>query len=64
MLNLTFFVTPDEANLIGQALGELPYKQVGKLIPKLQAQAAAQEAAAKHPAPVTPPVPAANKEDN
>lgn len=43
MKDLVFTVTPDEANLIGHALGQLPYVQVFQLIAKIQVQAAEQE---------------------
>lgn len=38
-----FRLTTDEANVVGQALGELPYKVAAPVLHKLQAQAAEQE---------------------
>jgi len=45
--NLTFALTHDEINFIGQALGKLPYENVAALIMKLQIQAAQQAAQAQ-----------------
>jgi len=45
--NLTFLLTHDEINFIGQALGKLPYENVAALIMKLQIQAAQQAAQAQ-----------------
>lgn len=39
----TFTVTPQEAQIIGQALVELPYKTSATILQKLQAQLAAQQ---------------------
>ena len=38
----TFVFTADEANLVLNALGSMPYAQVAKIIGNLQAQAEAQ----------------------
>jgi hypothetical protein len=51
MEKYTFVLTPDEVSLVGQALGELPYKLSAGLITKLQRQANEQENAAKAPDP-------------
>jgi hypothetical protein len=48
---LIFKLTPDEANIVGMALGELPYKISAPVIAKLQAQAAEQEKPAETPVP-------------
>lgn len=50
-------ITADEVNLIGRALGEMPYSKVAPLIAKLMGQISSQEA---FPAPA--PVPAVPKE--
>lgn len=42
MEQISINVTVEEANLILNALGELPYSQVYQLINKVQAQASAQ----------------------
>lgn len=47
MNELTFTVTDQEINLIGDALIQLPYKTVSGLLEKLKAQAAAQQIAAQ-----------------
>ena len=41
---MVFDVTPEEANLIGAALGKQPYEVVAALIAKLTAQANEQNA--------------------
>lgn len=40
---MIFDVTPEEANLIGAALSEMPYKISAKLLEKLSSQAAEQQ---------------------
>jgi hypothetical protein len=40
---MVFDVTPDEANLIGAALGKQPYEVVAMLIAKLTQQASVQQ---------------------
>jgi hypothetical protein len=40
--DLCFMVTVDEANLVMEALGELPFTRVCELIAKLQAQGRSQ----------------------
>ena len=42
MQEFNFVVTTPEAELIVQSLAQLPFAQVGNLIPKLQEQARAQ----------------------
>lgn len=44
-------LTADQLNLIGQALGKLPYEQVAELINSLRAQYAAAVAPPPSPAP-------------
>ena len=41
---MVFDVTPEEANLIGAALGKQPYEVVAALIAKLTKQASDQQA--------------------
>jgi len=41
---MVFDVTPEEANLIGAALGKQPYEAVAALIAKLTQQASVQQA--------------------
>ena len=41
---MVFDVTPEEANLIGAALGKQPYEVVAMLIAKLTQQASVQQA--------------------
>lgn len=36
-------VTPEEVNILGEALDELPYKKVGKLVDNLRQQIAKQQ---------------------
>lgn len=43
MIELTFTVTEQEANILINALAQLPYAQVYALIPKLQQQAVIQK---------------------
>lgn len=51
---LIFRLTPDEANVVGQALGELPYRIAAPVLHKLQTQAAEQEQAAQPAKEVKP----------
>ena len=41
---MIFDVTPEEANLIGAALGKQPYEVVAQLLAKLTKQASEQQA--------------------
>lgn len=41
---MIFDVTPEEANLIGAALGKQPYEVVAQLLAKLAKQASEQQA--------------------
>lgn len=46
---MIFDVTPEEVNLIGAALGKMPYDAVSGLVVKLSKQLAEQQAASQQP---------------
>lgn len=59
--NYSLEVSPAEADQIGAALAERPFKDVAQLMGKLQGQVQSQQAAARkaaEPKPVEPPKPA------
>ena len=45
-MNYTIALTTEELNIIGAALGKMPYEAVATLVARLKQDAAAQEAAA------------------
>ena len=51
---MIFNVTPEEANIIGAALSEMPYKVVARLVANLSRQSAEQQEVEKPPVEKAP----------
>jgi hypothetical protein len=50
-------LTPEQLNLIGKALGKLPYEDAWQIIGVIQQQAVKQQQEAAKPPPPPPPAP-------